>query len=329
MVHNTRRASQDRSSGITIFQENICNYSACEGVKTFALQQIKKATHACNHLTDPSEPDALHDFRVALRRLRTWMRANKHHHNVKGKTIKKLGLLTDSTNRCRDLEVCKNYFNKYVSEEEHLFTDNSKELEILLGNMSRDYELELANINNHLPADWEKLRISLKIRLNTTIDTNRVDDRLPHVVGKYILKICTAAVDQLNLIHGIEDRAAIHKLRIYFKRLRYLLEPFRFQMTAIQEIINFLKNIQDLLGDFRDAHISTALLTLYRDDLTNTMSNTFGETIYQKTIFEILLEHAGRQELDRFDRLRKLYVNGDFQRIITDIRIIGEELKGL
>jgi CHAD domain-containing protein len=326
MVPDTGAAPPDRRREIADFKANIRDYSAHEGVKLFALQQIKKATSACNHLTDPSMPDALHDFRVAVRRLRTWIRVYKQYHNVNKKKIKQLGDITDFTNKSRDLEVCLDWLNQCIADMSDISAIDKQALEILRENMTKDYKQELIEIQNHVPADWKRLQESLVNHLNNNIDEKKILDLLPQVAATKILSACKSVEDQLALIHGIEDRFAIHKLRIYYKRLRYLLEPFRFQIPATREIINFLKKIQDLLGNFRDAHIALELLSSHYDGLSEKLRIIPGDYTNSK-IFAILFERARKLELDRFDTFRKLYVNGDLQRIVSNTRIACEELK--
>jgi len=296
-------------------------------VKAFALLQIRKASHACDHLTDPSEPEALHNFRVAVRRLRTWMRTFKRYHNTGKKTIKRLGRLTDSTNTSRDLEVCRDWLNVYISEMADIPSDNNNALKALLDQMTGDYEQELAKIQEHVPAEWQELYIKLKKHLDSDIDGDKKNELMPNVAGKKILKLCDTVDDQLGQIHGIEDRLAIHKLRIYFKRLRYLLEPFRSRQPALKEIIRFLKETQSVLGDFRDAHISIEMLATYHATLTDGLHGDSVDSDDREILIDYLLDRARKLELDRYENFRKLYVNGDFLRIIHDIRISAEELK--
>ncbi len=296
-------------------------------MKAFALLQIRKASHACDHLTDPSEPEALHNFRVAVRRLRTWMRTFKRYHNTGKKTIKRLGRLTDSTNTSRDLEVCRDWLNVYLSEMADIPPDNNNALKALLDQITGDYEQELAKIQDHVPAEWQELDHKLKKHLGSDIDGDKKNELMPNVAGKKILKLCDTADEQLGQIHGIEDRLAIHKLRIYFKRLRYLLEPFRSRQPALKEIIRFLKETQDVLGDFRDAHISIEMLATYHATLTDGLHGDSLDGDDREILINYLLDRARKLELDRYENFRKLYVNGDFLRIIHDIRISAEELK--
>ena len=329
MVCNARTTSPNRSSGIKSFKENICKHSAQEGIRAYALQQIKKATYACNHLTDPSKPDALHDFRVAVRRLRTWLRVFKRYHNVNKRSIKHLGEITDSTNKSRDLEVCRDWLKEYISETDSMPADCMKELTMLLDRMTKDYELEFTKIKNDVPKDWKILDVYLKKQLDTETEAQKIKGTLPHVAGKNILNICESIDEQIALIHSIDDRTAIHKLRIYFKRLRYLLEPFRYRLSALNEAINFLKTIQDILGDFRDAHITIDLLKTYNKSHDDAFGDESGNAENQQITFDNLREQAKHLELDRFGHFRKLYINGELQRIISTIRLTADKMINL
>ena len=53
---------------------------------------------------DDDEADALHDLRVALRRLRSWLRAFRPElsDTVRGRTRRKLSALASATNEARD-----------------------------------------------------------------------------------------------------------------------------------------------------------------------------------------------------------------------------------
>src|SRR5690349_14850498 len=46
-----------------------------EGVRMVALELLAEAKAASARLADPADAEALHDFRVAVRRLRSWLRS--------------------------------------------------------------------------------------------------------------------------------------------------------------------------------------------------------------------------------------------------------------
>src|SRR5215469_6723031 len=66
---------------------------------------IQEADVAICRLADPNDVQALHDSRVALRRLRGWLRAFDIELSVKPKRRKALRRLARSTNKARDTEV--------------------------------------------------------------------------------------------------------------------------------------------------------------------------------------------------------------------------------
>jgi CYTH domain-containing protein/CHAD domain-containing protein len=63
---------------------------------------------------------------------------------------------------------------------------------------------------------------------------------------------------RLRVVRSTTDAEAGHRARIAGKRLRYLLEPIETLIAGVPETIGLLKQLQDLLGDHRDAHVWAA-----------------------------------------------------------------------
>jgi CHAD domain-containing protein len=57
-----------------LFPENLLELPAEEAARLIALAQVEELRDARDRLAIPGDPEALHDFRVALRRLRTTLR---------------------------------------------------------------------------------------------------------------------------------------------------------------------------------------------------------------------------------------------------------------
>src|SRR5258708_4565997 len=72
-----------------------------------ALGLLEQADEAGKRLDHPDDPEALHDFRVAVRRLRSWLRAYKEplRGSVSGKHRDVLRAVAHATNAGRDAEV--------------------------------------------------------------------------------------------------------------------------------------------------------------------------------------------------------------------------------
>src|SRR5689334_25255974 len=80
---------------------------AKRAARVVALGLLRDVLTTRDRLDDPSDDDALHDFRVALRRLRTWLRAFRPvlRDTLRGKVMRRLGDIADATGASRDLEV--------------------------------------------------------------------------------------------------------------------------------------------------------------------------------------------------------------------------------
>ena len=80
---------------------------AAQSVRIIALGYLEDATLAFERTGNADDALALHDFRVALRRLRTTLRAYRplFEDSVRGKPHKLLGEIAEGTNRVREAEV--------------------------------------------------------------------------------------------------------------------------------------------------------------------------------------------------------------------------------
>ena len=87
--------------------ENLLALSPEEAARRVALERLHAAREAAARLDDPADTEALHDFRVAIRRLRSTLRAWRP---VLGKGLRKrhrraLRALQGATGGGRDAEV--------------------------------------------------------------------------------------------------------------------------------------------------------------------------------------------------------------------------------
>jgi CHAD domain-containing protein len=78
-----------------------------EGVRRLALTHLETARTARARLGSSDDPEALHDYRVALRRLRSCLRSYRRElrSTVTRKSRRRVERLAHATNRSRDLEV--------------------------------------------------------------------------------------------------------------------------------------------------------------------------------------------------------------------------------
>jgi len=82
--------------------------SAARGARLIALDRLDRAGDEADRLSNnPHSLDALHDLRVALRRVRSWLRAFRSdlEDSVASKDRHRLRDLVDASNRGRDADV--------------------------------------------------------------------------------------------------------------------------------------------------------------------------------------------------------------------------------
>ena len=228
---------------------------AAQSVRLIALGYLEDATGAFERTGNPDDALALHDFRVALRRLRTTLRAYRPllEDSVHGKPHKRLGEIAEATNRVREAEVAIEWLRPLATG---MTPGQRVGLQWLIDRIdarrAKDLEKCLADTRRSFTAAARKLHKGL-VAYRQTVQTE------PSITDEsFAGALRTAAVEQareldqlLGEIQHTEDEAA-HRARIAAKRLRYVVEPVRGTLPGGNELISRLKAIQDLLGELHD-----------------------------------------------------------------------------
>jgi CHAD domain-containing protein/CYTH domain-containing protein len=223
------------------------------------LSLLRGAADARARLLDPDDRDALHDFRVALRRLRSWIRAYRPQldASVSGKTRRRLKSLTQAAGVARDLEV----HLAWLGEQEDSLNEEQRpgaayfhqELEGCKRDADETLRAEVAH-------DFARVAKALEEGLSNYAVTAPVDESprllpMSQVSAEAIRCGAHAFADRLLRVKSAEDRAAAHQARIEGKRLRYLLEPIAPQLVGASAVVKRLKRAQDVLGELHDASV--------------------------------------------------------------------------
>lgn len=232
--------------------------SAQEGARRVALSHLDQVAHAAKHLHDSEAVDALHDFRVGMRRFRSCLRAYESllGSSVGKKTRERLKRVAAATNPGRDAEVQLDWVVS-VGDREH---DQHKHgVEWLADRLREEKDVAYALVRNELCDELEKIEAKLRKRLSTYVVRHHVGE--PSDVpcfGDLTADVLAAQMDalqtELREIRGALDERLAHRARIHGKRLRYLLEPFRDEVEGTKDVVKRLKALQDLLGDLNDLH---------------------------------------------------------------------------
>lgn len=230
--------------------------AAQRAARLLAMELQARVRAARVRLADPADNDALHDFRVAVRRLRSWLDVDAvlPGRLVPARVRKLLRNLAKASNVSRDNEVLAEWLaaRRAASAVQHddavdwLLAriedlrqgDESR----LHAELDRDFGKAMAGLDEYLP--WYSVRrhvhrgeqgetFSASLAALLRLDIGRLQRRLAAVRAR-------------------GDDKAIHRARIAVKRLRYHLEAVADALTGAPDVLLRLKTLQDLLGDHHD-----------------------------------------------------------------------------
>jgi CHAD domain-containing protein len=269
-----------------------------EGARLIALSWLDQATAAFPRLQDPADTEALHDFRVGLRRLRSCLRSYRAYleESLPKKLRRRLRDLAGSTGPGRDTEVQIEWLR---SRSRHLSSYHRAGLSWLLGRLEERMRAANEEMSARLPKDFPRVEADLRDRLSTyhteihLAAGGHPSPTLAEVTANILRRQATELESHLARVDGPEDEHEAHAARISAKRLRYLLEPFDLPETAA--LVKRTKKLQDLLGELHDAHV-------LETELTESLQIAASERV--RRLLEVSLSEAPDDALIRAERRR-------------------------
>lgn len=233
-----------------------------EGARRIALGHLDEARVAAARLHDPDDAEALHDFRVAVRRLRSTARAYRLPLGgaIRKKHRRALEALQNATGGGRDAEV----FLEWLDGEKGSLNAGQKVGASWLGTRLADRKAgAMANIRDEVADAFDALDKELRRRLATveiTIHlTGAVADGHAQTFGDLVATLIRDHAADLRdgvlRVADAEDVETAHETRILGKRFRYLLEPLADLDDAVPKMVKRCKKLQTVLGDLHDVHV--------------------------------------------------------------------------
>jgi CHAD domain-containing protein/CYTH domain-containing protein len=229
-------------------------------VEAFAAVLLSEAEAARGRLAGRDDDEALHDFRVAVRRLRSVLRAFKPcvDHEMTGKLRRRLRDLARDTNTARDREVLVTWVRERHAALTRAQRVGGRWLEVRLqSELDEAYVLGLDAIERRFPA----LDRSVRRRLGAAAQRpwggswaggTTFAAMLHELVGDHLESLRGA----LDAVGGPDDEQRAHAARISAKRLRYLVELVEGELDGAKEAVSRLKALQTLLGDLHDVQVA-------------------------------------------------------------------------
>lgn len=316
-----------------------------EAARRLALKALSAARSAELRLDDRYDREALHDFRVAVRRLRSVLRAYKVQLQdaVRGKDRRKLRTIQRATGAGREAEVALKWLTKQQAslEPEHLAG-----LNWLSGTLLDRRRRCSEDLDAEVRASFRQTTAELEERLAIMrTEHNLLAERPEHTFATCAADLTEAHANDLMSILGqmatLEDNVRLHDGRIAGKRLRYLLEPLRPYMNEAQKVVKRTKQLQDVLGDLNDVHVLMNEIDVSLRDSMRQRSNRIRASLQAGDVVRAkreasMSEWAGLVELHSrltderrslIAKLRDQWLAADLESLVTHARDLADRLR--
>jgi len=229
---------------------------------------LEAASQAGQRLDDASDAEALHDFRVAIRRTRSALRAwkPKLEKSVRKRDRRALRALQQATGAGRDAQVTGAGRDAQVAlewlaaERASLRPAHRLGHDWLVERLDTRLGEALGHAREGVREAYQQFFDRIVPRLEVvTIETHLRLGARPASFGEALAERARAHAGEVTTllarIGSVEDAAGGHAARVACKRLRYLVEPVRDHVESARNLVKRCKRLQDLLGDLNDAHV--------------------------------------------------------------------------
>ena len=290
-----------------VLEESALTEPVQRGVRLVALSLIDEVSEAGEKLIglakelrdgDTTAEEALHDFRVAIRRLRSWLRGFRPWlgADISKKRLRRLAKIADSTRVSRDATV---HLEWLVKQRTSLSARQRVGQSWLKERLSKERE---EGAGDALAAADEFA--SLAPKLTKRLNFYRAPLREPEngeLFGRIIAERIDAEASRLrrrlNAIERFTDAEPSHRARIAAKNLRYLIQPVAGFGAEGEAIIETLKQLQDSLGDVHDVH-------MFAGELAGATEKAAGARARRVSEVVMADDADGESEDDRIRRAR-------------------------
>jgi CHAD domain-containing protein len=230
------------------------------GARALVAALLRDAVEELKHL-EAGGAEALHDFRVALRRLRSATRALRPHlqTSVRRRHERRLRAVARSTARARDAEVQL----AWLAQERAAGARNVPAIDLLVRRLEQRRREDMDRASGRQLARFRRLagKLSRRLALPAQARAPAAAASFGSALAEIIRQGAVDLGEALDAVGGPFEVQQGHAARIAAKRLRYLLEPLRGSPRAdATAAVDALKELQDLLGELHDSHVAGDLV---------------------------------------------------------------------
>ena len=215
---------------------------------------LKEAATALPRVHDATDVEGLHDFRVALRRLRSVLHSYRgdFHGGFDKPLYRQLGDLARRTNSARDIEVMLVWIE---GEIPHLTPAQRKAANWWHEQLQTQAGEAYAHLEDHLEEGFAAIAKPFRKWFRQMDKSPRDAHGFAHVTAQKLRQLIDELALLLTVIRSMDDMPTLHQARIVGKRLRYLIGPLSKGCPPCKAAAGVLKEFQELLGGLHDCHV--------------------------------------------------------------------------
>lgn len=219
---------------------------------------LDEAMAARVRLQERTDDEALHDFRVSLRRLRSVVRAFRPYveHCVTRKLRRRMRRLARTTNDARDAEVQVHWID---ARRQRISPTQQVGVKWFRSGVEKQrdeaYAIGLEAIEHVFPRLDRRVRDALSAAAADPFGGSGSAVTFGAALGALLRRHEATLFHEMSGIRQPGDEGTVHATRISAKRLRYLLELIADERAPAKRGVAHLKALQDILGDLHDAQV--------------------------------------------------------------------------
>ncbi len=281
---------------------------AAEGASTVARALVADALARARSAQRRGGPEALHDFRVAVRRLRSYLRAFRDvlRPALRDRDLRRLRRIARATNAARDVEVLAAWMEEAAGELGPAHRPAAIWLRARLEERRRDdHGPEVAGSVKEL-----RRRLPRVDRRLSRLEAERGAEPYREALGRELHRAIAAVAVALRRASRPPEAALAHEARVEAKRLRYLLETVRdVPGLEVEAAVGGLKRMQDRFGLLHDAGVAAAEVAAVRGGIRARRAprDRGGEAGLRAGLLA-LEELARRRERESLDEVARTYL---------------------
>ncbi len=288
-------------------------YTPLDVVGRHIIHRHLRSMRAAQRLVvEQGDADAVHDMRVATRRIRTTLQAFEGAGVFDDKMLRllrgRLSKVADELGEIRDLDIFLEHVRDWVGSNAERERDLEPLRDLLAGRRRTGYERLVVQLGKRkharLVADLERF-----VCEPARPAEGQGCPLTRHYVGSVIWPLYEAILRYETIVYEAPP-PTLHQLRIACKRLRYILELFAPQLgESVTPVRKALVAAQSHLGDIQDDTVAIGLVSrLSHDDPKNEGLRAFGRALEHErgeliqqvdAIWEPLRSHATRDALSQ------------------------------